>query len=358
MAEELRIKLTADVAEFRRRMEEAGKKVEDAGKRIEETNDKATETAESMNEAGSRMEDAGSKIETAGRRLDTFTQELEEVSPVFKEMSDKWKESSEKIEARFGKTGLAAKGFKLAAIAALVAVAVKAAKVAWQVAKDTAKMFDPRGFSKAQGALDKSIVKMKTAVGSFTAPIVNAINTVLSKIVDGLTFVIEKFRVAVAYITGILKTVFQPIVDGIKQVISWIQSGINALSKMIGFGDVFKASSDSASDAAESMGEVVDATSAGLASFDKLNTLDMSNAGDAEEASKIQSSIVVAEEAGSRLMEKLKGFSLAGVWENFTETAGSAWNGLSIIAHKIWDPIAEGIGGVWSGFTSALGGAW
>ena len=265
MVEELKVKLTADVESFKKGMKQARNS-------LEETTDKGEEAESSFERMANTMES---------------------ISPTFKAAADKWRQSSEKLGASFGKGSKLAKGFKLAglvAIGGVVAAVLKevvgaiaeAAKKVWQFAKDTAKMYDPQGFSKSAGAVEKSMRKLKTAVGSFTAPIVNAVQSVFSKIIDGVTWIIEKVRVGIAYITGIVKAVFEPVVNGIRSVVSWVQGAINVLGNFLGMGYIFKTASESAQDTADSMGEVVEATSAGLASFDKLTTLNFGNMGDAE----------------------------------------------------------------------------
>lgn len=336
MADEIKIKVTADTKSFEKDMDAVDRK-------LDQTADKS---------------------EKSQSKWGQFNSKLSAISPSFKKISDTWQESSGKIDGAFGKSTGAAKLFKLGVIGALAGIALKAGKVAWQFAADTARMFDPKGYSKAAGAMQKSVKKLKTTIGSFTAPLVNGIMTVVSKIADGLNWVLEKIRALRAFIWGVIKGMVQPVIDGIKQVISWIQQGINALTNMLGFGDVFKKSSDSAAKTADSMGEVVEATSAGLASFDKLNTLDMSNSGDAEQAEKLSESIEKASKLGETIGEKLniKGIvkeltsiDWGGLYNGFCETLGKIpkWfkkNVTDKILNVDW-------GGLWNGFCETLGGA-
>ena len=364
MADEIKIKVTADTKSFEKDMDAVDRK-------LDQTADKS---------------------EKSQSKWGQFNSKLSAISPSFKKISDTWQESSGKIDGAFGKSTGAAKLFKLGVIGALAGIALKAGKVAWQFAADTARMFDPKGYSKAAGAMQKSVKKLKTTIGSFTAPLVNGIMTVVSKIADGLNWVLEKIRALRAFIWGVIKGMVQPVIDGIKQVISWIQQGINALTNMLGFGDVFKKSSDSAAKTADSMGEVVEATSAGLASFDKLNTLDMSNSGDAEQAEKISESVEKASKLGEKLGEKLniKGIvkeltsiDWGGLYNGFCETLGKIpkwfkknvtdkilnvdwgglWNGFcetlgglkDWLLGKLTDVLSFDWGGLWTGFTDAMG---
>lgn len=344
MVEELKVKLTADVESFKKGMKQA----QDA---LEETTDKGEEAESSFERMANTMES---------------------ISPTFKAAADKWRQSSEKLGATFSKNGKLAKGFKLAglvAIGGVVAAVLKevvgaiteAAKKVWQFAKDTAKMYDPQGFSKSAGAVDKSMRKLKTAVGSFTAPIVNAVQSVFSKIIDGVTWIIEKVRVGIAYITGIVKAVFEPVVNGIRSVVSWVQGAINVLGNFLGMGDIFKTASESAQDTADSMGEVVEATSAGLASFDKLTTLNFGDMGDAEEAEKISDAISEADKDGQELVKGmnkwLKDMDLGQVWTDFVQgcidikdkivEAVTGWfDGAKKWASDTWDKFVKGCGEV------------
>ncbi len=343
--EEFTIRVTADTSDFSKGMDDVDRKL-----------DRTTQKTESSHTTWGQL----------GKKLAA-------ISPTFGKAADGVKQQSAKIDDAFGSGTAAAGLFKLGAVGAIAAIGVKAGKMAWQVANDTAKMFDPQGYAKASGAMQKSIKKLKTTIGSFTAPIVNGIMTVVSKVVDGITWILQKIRIFRAFVWGIVKTILQPVIDGIKQVISWIQQGINMLANLLGFGDVFKKPAESAEDAAESMGEVVEATSAGLASFDQLNTLDMSNSGDTETAEELSSNIADAEALGSSLVKKLQNFfenlNLGKIWDSFKEKAGQVWQSITSIAGTAWDKI-KGFGetcwnglknlgtSVWQGIQAVGSAAW
>lgn len=356
MADEIKIKVTADTKGFEKDMDAVDRK-------LDQTADKS---------------------EKSQSKWGAFNSKLSAISPTFKKVSDTWQDSSSKIDGAFGKSSGAAKLFKLGVIGALAAIAAKAAKVAWQFASDTAKMFDPQGYSKAAGQMQKSVKKLKTTIGSFTAPLVNGIMTVVSKVVDGITWILEKIRLLRSFLWGVIKGVIQPIIDAVKQIISWIKQGINALAGFLGFGDVFKSSSESAKDTADSMGEVVEATSAGLAGFDKLNTLDMSNSGDAEQADKLKDGMEQASKLGEEIGEKIRGFfdnfSFSGFFGNLKEKAGKAWdwisekggaiwgglknigeavwNGIKVVAETVWNVISSVAGAVWNGIKTVAETVW
>lgn len=346
MTEELKIKVVADTSEFDGQMDKTGKKIDETS----------------------------SKAEKSQSKWASFGQKMAALSPTFAKAQKGIGEQSSKMEGAFGKSIGAANLMKLGVIGAVAAIGVKVGQMAWKVASETARMFDPKGYSKAAGQMQKSIKKLKTTVGSFTAPLVNGIMTVVSKIADGLNWVLEKIRALRAFIWGVIKGMVQPVIDGIKQVISWIQQGINALANMLGFGDVFKKSSDSAAKTADSMGEVVEATSAGLASFDKLNTLDMSNAGDTEQAEKLSDSIKKAGELGEKIGKKLniKGIvkeltkiDWKKVYDDFKATLGKIprWFKTNVIDKitsidwsGLWNGFCETMGGVGTWFSEKLGG--
>ena len=335
MTEELRIKVVADTSEFDGQMDKVGRKVD---------------------EASSKAEKSESKWASFGRKMAAL-------SPTFAKAQKGIGEQSSKMEGAFGKSIGAAKLMKLGVIGAVAAIAVKVGQMAWKVASETARMFDPKGYSQAAGKMQKSIKRLKTTIGSFTAPLVNGIMKVVSAVADGLNWVLEKIRILRSFIWGVVKGIITPIIDGIKQVIRWIKQGINALANMLGFGDVFKDSSKSAANAADSMGEVVEATSAGLAGFDKLNTLDMSNSGDAEQAEKLSDSMEKAskfgEEIGKKLnikgiVKELTNIDWKKVGEDFKEALGKIprWfktNVVDKITRIDWS-------GLWNGFCETMGG--
>nr|DAK60611.1 MAG TPA: minor tail protein [Caudoviricetes sp.] len=339
MTEELRIKVVADTSEFDGQMDKTGKKID---------------------ETSSKAEKSESKWASFGRKMAAL-------SPTFAKAQKGIGEQSSKMEGAFGKSIGAAKLMKLGVIGAVAAIAVKVGQIAWKVGKETARMFDPKGYSQAAGKMQKSIKRLKTTIGSFTAPLVNGIMKVVSAVADGLNWVLEKIRIVRSFIWGVVKGVITPIIDGIKQVISWIQQGINMLSNLLGFGDVFKKPSESAKNAADSMGEVVEATSAGLAGFDKLNTLDMSNSGDAEQAEKLSESMEKAskfgEEIGKKLnikgiVEEIMKIPFGDIWGKFKSKAGDAWRAIKGFGTDAWGRISQFGGDMWAGIKKTGGDVW
>lgn len=338
MAEELKIKLTAEVKDFKQNME-------DAKTSMQETQEEAEETE---------------------NRFQRFARQMGQVSPTFKKITDKWKDQQEKVGEVFGKNSKMAKLFKATGVAAVAAIGVavaaavvKALEPAWKMAKETARMYDPQAYSKSAGAVEKATKRMKTAIGSFTSPIVNAVQSAFAKIIDGITWVIERLRVGVAYITGILKAVFEPVVNGIRSVVTWVQGAINAIGVFIGIGEVFKEATKDAEDAADGIGEVGETTSAGLASFDKLTTLDFSGMGDAEEADKISEAIGKAETDGKDLIKGinkwLENLDLGKVWDDFVKSCANAKDKVVSKITGWFSGASEWAGNVWQAFVDKLG---
>lgn len=338
MAEELKIKLTAEVKDFKQNME-------DAKTSMQETQEEAEETE---------------------NRFQRFARQMGQVSPTFKKITDKWKDQQEKVGEVFGKNSKMAKLFKATGVAAVAAIGVavaaavvKALEPAWKMAKETARMYDPQAYSKSAGAVEKATKRMKTAIGSFTSPIVNAVQSAFAKIIDGITWVIEKLRVGVAYITGILKAVFEPVVNGIRSVVTWVQGAINAIGVFIGIGEVFKEATKDAEDAADGIGEVGETTSAGLASFDKLTTLDFSGMGDTEEADKISEAIGKAETDGKDLIKGinkwLENLDLGKVWDDFVKSCANAKDKVVSKITGWFSGASEWAGNVWQAFVDKLG---
>ena len=339
MTEELRIKVVADTSEFDGQMDKVGRKVD---------------------EASSKAEKSESKWASFGRKMAAL-------SPTFAKAQKGIGDQTAKMGGAFGKSIGAANLMKLGVIGAVAAIALKVGQIAWKIGKETARMFDPKGYSQAAGKMQSSIKRLKTTIGSFTAPLVNGIMKVVAAVADGLNWVLEKIRILRSFLWGVIKGILTPVIDGIKQVISWIKQGINMLSNLLGFGDVFKKPSESAKNAADSMGEIVEATSAGLAGFDKLNTLDMSNSGDAEQAEKLSGWMEKASKFGEELGKKLniKGIveeimkiPFGDIWGKFKSKAGDAWRAIKGFGTDAWERISQFGGDVWAGIKKTGGDVW
>lgn len=318
------------------------------------------------------------EVDRAKRKASKFGDLLGSISPSFKKVSDSWKDVSEKMKSGTKGAGKGFSALKIAGIAAVAAIGLEFGKVAAKVADETARMFDPKAYSVAQGKLDKSIKRLKTAAGSITAPLVNGLKKLASGILDVVTKQIERLSNALHMVAGFLSSVFEPVVDAVKRLVGWLKEGINSIAAILGLGKVFKEVSKESGEAADNVGEIVAATSAGLASFDKLSTLDFSNLGDSEEAEKIKESAEDYNEAGKAFGEKvkealggigtwLKNIDLGQMWEKFTTKAQEAWEGVKNWGSEAWTKIKgwgedtwndlkESAGKIWDGLTGAWDG--
>lgn len=339
MTEELKIKVTADTSDFNDGMDKVGKKVD---------------------------ESAG-KAKKADTSWTNFGKKFAAISPTFAKAQKGIGEQSSKISEAFGGSVSSAKLMKLGVIGAVAAIGAKVGQVAWKVGKETARMFDPQGYSKAAGQMQKSIKRLKTTIGSFTAPIVNGIMKGVAKIADGINLILEGVRAVRAFLWGIIKGIIRPIIDAVKTIIDWIKQGISALAGLLGFGDVFKKPAESAKKTADSMGEVVEATSAGLAGFDKLNTLDTGNMGDTEQAEKMSALIDKAGKLGQTIGEKLNfkniikelaHFDFGGLWSNVTSGAHNAWSKIKGFGVDAFGKIADFGGESWTWIKGKASDAW
>lgn len=336
-----------------------------------------------MKKAREDLEKANDQVEEARSEWSSLGDVIGELVPGFKKVTDSWKDAQSKLDSGSKKAGKGFKAMKAAGVLAVAAIAVEVAgtlvdafKQVAQVADDTARMFDTVAYSKAAGELKKSTRTLKTTIGSFTAPVVNALKSGLAKILDGFNWLLTKIRIAFSYISGVFTAVIQPIVKAIKSAIDWLKNGINTIAGFLGMDAIFKEASKNTEDAAGSMEELVEATSAGLASFDKLNTLDFGEMGDAEQSEELTENMEQARkdglELGEKLTEKFAGIgkwfdnldlgqvwrdfkiSAEDAWINIKTWAGDTWNSIKGWGEGVWNSLKESAGKIWDGLT----GAW
>lgn len=329
-----------------------------------------------MKKAREDLEKANDQVEEARSEWSSLGDVIGELVPGFKKVTDSWKDAQSKLDSGSKKAGKGFKAMKAAGVLAVAAIAVEVAgtlvdafKQVAQVADDTARMFDTVAYSKAAGELKKSTRTLKTTIGSFTAPVVNALKSGLAKILDGFNWLLTKIRIAFSYIGGVFTAVIQPIVKAIKSAIDWLKNGINTIAGFLGMDAIFKEASKNTEDAAGSMEELVEATSAGLASFDKLNTLDFGEMGDAEQSEELTENMEQARkdglELGEKLTEKFAGIGkwfdnldLGQVWRDFKTSAEDAWVNIKTWAGDTWNSIKGWGEGVWTSFKEWGNEAW
>lgn len=330
-----------------------------------------TDFSKGMDRAADTLDEVDAKVRKAKSRWESVGDSLKAISPTFSKISDEWKKASEEIDKRMGKNTLGAKAMKVGVVASLVAIAAQAAKTAAQFADETARMFDPQAYSRAQGKLEKSIKRLKTTVGSFTSGFVNSIKNEVSKALDNLSRQLEEINKVISYLSGFLHGLFDPVADAVRDISQNVVDTLNAIAGLVGLGDIFRNSfsdvSDSAGETADSMGEVVQAVSAGLASFDKLSTLDFSGLGDSEQAEEIKDASKKYNEAGKALADKvretigkigdwfngLRNIDLTEIWTRFESGAADAWRNVKSWGEGVWNDLTESIGRIWDGLTDA-----
>lgn len=329
-----------------------------------------------MKKAREDLEKANDQVEEARSEWSSLGDVIGELVPGFKKVTDSWKDAQSKLDSGSKKAGKGFKAMKAAGVLAVAAIAVEVAgtlvdafKQVAQVADDTARMFDTVAYSKAAGELKKSTRTLKTTIGSFTAPVVNALKSGLAKILDGFNWLLTKIRIAFSYIGGVFTAVIQPIVKAIKSAIDWLKNGINTIAGFLGMDAIFKEASKNTEDAAGSMEELVEATSAGLASFDKLNTLDFGEMGDAEQSEELTENMEQARkdglELGEKLTEKFAGIGkwfdnldLGQVWRDFKTSAEDAWVNIKTWAGDTWNSIKGWGEGVWNSLKESAKKVW
>lgn len=327
--ETVTIAIKANVAAFKKAMNEAKQSVSKAGKSIKE---QADGMSESIKKAGE-----SAKKKTG---FSAFAESLKGISPV----TDKAIGAVDDMKDRFskaGKAGKAAMGLAAVAVAGLVAgIAVKLGQAIMDVTGKFAKMADPVRFDQASSKMQESIKKLKTSIGTLASPVFEWMANAVSAIADALTWVIEK----VAQFVGILQGLF----------------GISSKNNQ------------SLGDMADNMDEAGASADAGLAAFDKLNTLDTGELGDMEQAERMAELMEEARKKGAELAKKIKGFfkplsdfidtllnlDLGQIWEDFKEWAIDAWDSIVDYFTEIWEGIKSAILGVWDSFKEAVTAAW
>lgn len=327
--ETVTIAIKANVEAFKKAMNEAKQSVGKTGKSIK---DKAGEMSDSMKKAGE-----GDK-KKAG--FSGFAESIKGISPV----TDKAIGAVDDMKERFSKAGKAGKvamGLAAVAVAGLaIMIAVKLGQAILNTTGKLAKMADPVRFEKASSKMQESTKKLKTSIGALASPIFEWMANAISAIADALTWVVEK----VMQFVGILQGLF----------------GISSKNNQ------------SIGDMADSMEEAGAAADAGLASFDKLNTLDVGEMGDMEQAEKMAKLMEEARKSGAELakkfsnvfkpltdfFDKLKNLDLKKIWEDFKAWAIEAWDGIVEYFGGIWESIKTTVLGLWDSFTEKVTGAW
>ncbi len=363
MAEELKVRITADTSDFSKGMETAKKKMGEVSK----------QASKQSGVGGANAFFKGFSPEYA-----KFSDAMKDARSQFGSAFSGASKAGKGASRIFGTVGRAAGAALKAAgpIGAAMGLAIdvvgKKLKKVWELAKATAKAFDPQGYAKAAGAVQNSMKKLKTSIGAFTAPIVNGILKGVSVIIDGVTFVVKRVHAVLSWVYGFVTALLQPVFDfikkgieGIKKVIDWVVDGFkslaNKISNFLGMGDVFAPVSQGAKDAAEEVAAVTSETSIGLAAFDKLNAIS-GGEGDAATAEEMKKKSEEMKEAGKNLGEMIRefvgkipqmltGIDFGGLFSGFGESAGKAWDGFK----SLGTAALTGIGAFGKGIIAGLG---
>lgn len=360
MAEELKVRITADTSDFSKGMETAKKKMGEVSKQASKQ---------------SGIGGADSFFKGFSPEYARFSDAMKDVRSQFGSAFSGASKAGSGASKAFGAVGKVAGAVLKAAgpIGVAMSVVAKKLKKVWELAKATAKAFDPQGYARAAGAVQSSMKKLKTSIGAFTAPIVNGILKGVSAIIDGVTLVVKRVHAVLSWVYGFVTALLKPVFDfikkgieGIKKVIDWVVDGFkslaNKISNFLGMGDVFAPVSEGAKDAAEEMAAVTSETSIGLAAFDKLNAVS-GGEGDAATAEEMKKKSEEMKEAGKNLGElirewadelpkKLTGIDFGGLWNGFCETMGGVADWLGGVLGGILDFDWLGL---WNGFCDTMG---
>lgn len=338
-SEDVEVKITADIKQFKDAMSEASDKAKDFSK----DTDNADKSTKSLSKTISDAKDSFKGIfDNIG--LEGFTESLG------KGLKD--------IKGSFEGLGLSSKAATVATGALVVAAVgligkliVKVTKKVYGFAKNVTTMFDPALVEQYTTKMNASFTKLKTTLGAVLEPLFIAMTTIATWVSDAFT--------------GILETV------------------LKIYAVFVGFLGLSGTLSRDATDYADSMEEASASADAGLASFDKLNTLDTSGMGDAQQAQNIRDMMADAALSGEKLRDSIAeainpakilgdifaSMGLSEQWNDFAQAGIKAWNKITKIGEKSWGAIVSAttnlwdyvktIGeDVWNNFVNIVTGIW
>lgn len=334
MAEtEVTIAIKANITDFKNKMKQAKQSVGDAKKGIEKEGEKISKTVENI---GGKM----SLKDRIKESLGSFASSIGELSPTLSKAQSSVQGIGDKFKSagKAGKVAMAAVGVAIAGLA--VGIAVKLGQAILETSGKFAKLYDPVRYDQAMSRMQNSTKKLKTAIGALASPIFDWMSKAVSAVADAFTWLIEKIMAFVGILQGL-------------------------------FGISLK-SNQSLGDMADSTEEASAAADAGLASFDKLNTLDVGEMGDMEEAAKIEEIMENARKYGADLarkikefvkpltdfIDKLKNLDLKKIWEDFKAWAIEAWDSIVEYFGGIWESVKETVLSLWDSFTQKVTEAW
>ncbi|MBE6524489.1 MAG: hypothetical protein E7Z65_06430 [Thermoplasmata archaeon] len=231
----------------------------------------------------------------------------------------------------------------------LIVIAITAGltmlKKVWEFAKQSFKAYDPTGYAKAFGTFERMVRKLKTAFGALAKGAVMEIMKILIGAVSYLTKMVEAVNQLKNWIDGI-KQNLQPIFDVLDQIFR-VATPLYGLLRMF--------SDEGAKQLEEASYMITEATSAGLASFDKLNNLG-TDEGDAEGRAKLNGEL---EQTTSEL--KLQAGYTEAIWDGIRGAADAIntwWSGFSFDFGRWCDDVSNFFSNGWKTFTNAANTAW
>lgn len=241
-----------------------------------------------------------------------------------------------------------------------ISVGVKVIKKGWEFMKSSFKAFDPQGFAQTFGAFERAIKKLKTAFGALTGGAVKGVMSFVISMINALTSMLEVLNRIRGYIDAI-KESLSGVWDALYKIlvsIPLLGSAIQSIASFFGSG----------AQAIEDASDVIsEASSAGLASFDKLNVLQQDE-GDADEREELISAYEEAKKGVKSFFSEMEGdvsamFSgigerVAKAWDDVKKKAKDAWKNIAEWGQDAWDRIKGAASGVWDGLSSYASGLW
>lgn len=346
---------------------------------------KADSSAEGMKKATKQMDG----------QFSNFSKTLSKLSPTLGRMAEAFAGVGASLKrntagmgqmstaAASGAKGVAAAGATMtaalapvAAIVIAIMVAFKAMQKQWQVMKDSFKAFDPTGYAKTFGALERQIKKIRTTLGYLSKGPVETIMKVLVGALGYLDDILMVFAEIKRWVDQVAEAL-GPVMDYLGKIIRLA----NPLFAMIGL--FYDRGAEQLEEAAD---EITEATSIGLAGFDKLNSFSMET-GDADRINELEELDIRSVDIGKNIKSALEDIynmitgyfggigqlwkdlangvvswfgtvtgHIKNMWSIFTSLATAAITGFMNMASKAWGSFAGWAGGVWDSFKSAAEG--
>lgn len=232
-------------------------------------------------------------------------------------------------------------------ILALVAVgaAIMVIKTGWETMKNSFKAFDPQGYAKLFGTMERALRRIRTQIGYLSAGPVKVIMTTIV----GILAVVEDILDAIIEFDKWIKSIqsdLGPVLDILWEILQVASPFFRLMDYF------FDRGSEVLKDAAETL---TDAVSAGLAGFDKLNSFKLGE-GDADKINEINGNLEKETESAADNAEVAK-----GLWEEIlgnTKTVFDWWGAIGTMTGAWFSTLGKGIGDVWGNVTAQFNDFW